>query len=394
MSDVLDQDGLHLKTLTELRDGLVADFETIYGADINTDPNSPDGQLLNIFAQAGEDLREILQQLNTSFDPDQSEGIILDQRVGINNIQRAGGTFTQTPVNITTDRALNLIGLDAEEETLNPEIPGLYTIKDDAGTEFYLLASYSFISASTQSLTFRAAEIGDVQVQINTITTPVEVVPGVTDINNPSGVTVQGEDEEPDVDLKIRRRQSTSISSVGFLDAMVAALNAIDGVTTAIVNENNTNITDGDGTLAKTVWIIVEGGDQDDIGAVIYAKKSAGAGMRGAVTVNVPRSIGGTFPVKFDRPINVNLYIRFTLTFPGGVFDDDFIKAQIVENIIWGVGAPATASTITTFVQSLNTGYQISSMEVSDDDITYVEILNTGDTQERFVNDVTRITIS
>lgn len=394
MSDVLDQDGLHLKTLTELRDELVTDFETIYGADINTDPNSPDGQLLNIFAQAGEDLREILQQLNTSFDPDQAEGVILDQRVGINNIQRAGGTYTQTPVNITTDRALNLVGLDSESETLNPQIPGLYTIKDDAGTEFYLIASYSFVGASTQSLIFRAASIGDIQVQVNTITTPVEIVPGVTGINNPSGVTVQGEDEEPDVDLKIRRRQSTSISSVGFLDSIESALNAISGVTTAIVNENNSNITDGDGTLAKTIWVIVEGGDQDDIGSVIYAKKSAGAGMRGAITVNVPRSTGGTFPVKFDRPINVNLYIKFDLALPGGVFDEDFIKAQIVENIIWPVGGTASASQITTFVQSLNANYQITNMLVSDDDITYVQILATGDTQERFVNDVARISIN
>jgi len=394
MSDVLDENGLQLKDLETLRTELEDNFKSIYGSDINLEPNSPDGQLVNIFAQAGADLREMLQQLNTNFDPDQAEGVVLDQRVAINNIQRAGGTYTQTPINITTDRALNLIGLDSESATLNPDIPGLYTIKDDSGTEFYLLSSYSFVGASTESLTFRAAEIGDIQVQVNTITTPVEVVPGVTDINNPSGATVQGVDEEPDITLKIRRKQSTSISAVGFLDSMEAALFSLDGVTTAIVNENNTGIVDADGTQPKTIWAIVEGGDSDEIGATIYAKKSSGSGMRGAQVVSVPRTGGGTFSAKFDRPTNVNLYIKFTLELPGGVYDEDFIKAQIVENIIWGVGADAVASTITTFVQSLNANYQITDMEVSDDDITYVQILAPGGKEERFVNDITRITIS
>jgi uncharacterized phage protein gp47/JayE len=72
--DVFDTTGLTVSTLSEIRADLEAKLKAIYGNDINIDPDSPDGQLINIFAQAGIDLREIILQINSSFDPDQAAG--------------------------------------------------------------------------------------------------------------------------------------------------------------------------------------------------------------------------------------------------------------------------------------------------------------------------------
>ena len=171
MSDILDSNGLQTKTLSELRDELIANYKIIYGNDINTDQNSPDGQIITIEAQVGEDLREILQQVNAGFDPDQALGRVLDQRVAINGITRNEGTYTFQNIEITTDRALNLIGLDGQANELNPTVSGLYTVKDAAGTLFYLLSSQVIAGAGTYSYNFRAAEIGQVEVTPNTITT-------------------------------------------------------------------------------------------------------------------------------------------------------------------------------------------------------------------------------
>lgn len=394
MPDTFDSTGLTVKTLTELREELEADYKEIYGDDINLDQNSPDGQVINIQAQEGVDLREVLSQINAGFDPDQAEGRVLDQRLALNNITRNGGTFTLAPVEITVDKALNLVGLDGESDELNPTISNLYTVKDDAGNEFFLLSSVSIASAGTDSYSFRAADIGDVQVLVNTITTPVTIIAGVTNINNTAAASSQGVDEESDADAKVRRRASTSISSVGYLDAIEAAIKDLDNVTTGIVLENDTDITDGDGIPPHSIWCIVEGGDNTEIGTVIYAKKSSGSGMRGAVEVEITRPNGAIFTSKFDRPIDADLYIQFNIVLPGGVIDTDNLKALIVENITWGVGADAVASQITAYVQSLNANYQISAMEVSDDDITYLEVVSTTLPIDRFVNDITRITIS
>jgi uncharacterized phage protein gp47/JayE len=394
MSDVLDADGLQTKTLAELITELEDDYKDIYGEDINVDQNSPDGQVLNILAQEGIDLRELLTLINAGFDPDQAYGRILDQRVALNGISRNGGTFTYQYVSITVDRALSLVGLDDDATEIDPAIENLYTVRDDAGTEFYLLESYDFVGAGTQSLLFRAADIGEVQTELNTITTAVTVVAGVTTINNPLAATSTGEDEETDAQLKVRRRGSVAVSSTGYLDGIEAALNDLAGVTTALVYENDTDSVDGDGTDPHTIWCIVEGGDPDDIGEVIYAKKSSGSGMRGDEEVDITRPNGSTFTAKYDIPGTEDLYIQFAIELIGGGYiDEDALKLSIVNGITWGIGSDAGSDDVTSFLKSLNSNYRVTEMEVSTNGSDWYEEVSVASPENRFVSAVARITI-
>lgn len=394
MPDILNEDGLQLKTLEEIRAELVADLKDIYGNDINVDPNSQDGQQINIFAQAAVDLREILQQINSGFDPDQSFGRVLDQRVAINGITRNGGTYTKTLVEITTDKALNLIGLDDQAEVLNPTVSNLFIVKDDAGTQWYLLLSVSFLTAETKSLEFRAAEIGQVEVQVNTITNPVTIIAGVTNINNPSGPLIIGRNEESDAKLKVRRRASVAIPSTGYLDGIEAALANLTAVTTARVYENNSNVIDPYGTLPHYIWAIVEGGDNNEIAEIIYKKKSSGSGMRGDEIVPVPRPDNREFIAKFDRPGTEDLWIRFSIAIiGGGTVDENYVKEQIVENLIWRIGDNAGADDVIDFLKNLNDRYRVTGMQLSKDDIVYLEVVLISSPKDRFVNDLSRIII-
>ena len=394
MPDILDSNGLTTKTLTEIRDELIANYKIIYGNDINTDQNSPDGQIITIEAQVAVDLREILQNVNAGFDPDQAFGRVLDQRLAINGITRNEGTYTFQDIEITTDRALNLIGLDGQANELNPTVSGLYTVKDDSGTLFYLLSSQVIVGASTTAFNFRAAEIGQVEVTPNTITTAETVIAGVTNINNPSGANSIGENEESDADAKTRRRVSTAITSIGNLDGLEAALKDLDGVTTALAEENDTNIIDANGTLPHTIWCIVEGGDPDEIGQVIYSKKTLGCGMRGDQIVSIPRTNNRTYNSQFDRPGNEDLYIRMSLTLPGESFDPDDVKTAIVENVLWLIGEDAEASVVTCYVKEYNPNFKITGMELSKDGIFWEEIVSVDLIKNRFINDTARITIT
>lgn len=393
MPDIFDKNGLQTKTLTELRDELIAKYKTIYGDDINVDQNSPDGQIINIEAQIGEDLREILQQVNAGFDPDQASGRTLDQRIAINGITRNEGTYTFQDIEVTTDRALNLVGLDAQANELNPIVSGLYTVKDDAGTLFYLLFSQVIAGATTTAFNFRAADIGQVEVTPNTITTAETVIAGVTNINNPSGANSIGDNEESDSNLKARRKISTAISSIGFLDGIEGSLNNLEGVTTAIVFENETEIIDSNGTEPHTMWAIVEGGSPSDIAQVLYSKKTVGCGMRGQQSVEVQRTNNRTFTAKYDIPGNEDLYIRFSLQSDGFVIDEENIKLQIVENVLWDIGKSADASTIISFVKSISSDYIITGMNVSKDGLSWLEIEQINEPQNRFLNNISRITI-
>lgn len=394
MPDLLDGNGLQTKSLSELKTELGDGYKVIYGNDINIDSNSPDGQKVDIEAQNGVDIREVLQNVNSGFDPDQAFGRVLDQRIAINGITRNEGTYTFQDIEITTDRALNLIGLDGQANELNPTVSGLYTVKDDAGTLFYLLSSQVIVGASTTAFNFRAAAIGQVEVTPNTITTGETVLAGITNINNPSGVNSIGENEESDAKVKVRRRISTAISSVGNLDGLEAALRDLDGVTTALAEENDTNVTDSNGTEAHTIWCIVEGGDPDEIGRVIYSKKTTGCGMRGDEVVQIPRTNSRFYNSRFDRPGNEDLYIRMSLSLPGKSFDPDDVKAAIVENVLWEIGGDAESSIISCYVKSYNSSFKITGVEVSKDNVFWDEIVSVDLIKNRFINDASRITIT
>ena len=191
MTDVLNEGGLTVKTLSEIITELEDGFRDIYGSDINVDQNSPDGQLINIMAQTMIDIRELAVAINNGFDPDQAVGVVLDQRVAINNIQRQGGTFTIQPIDITVDRTVDLDGLDDDFNLIDGEG---YTVQDADGNEFILVDSTT-ITAGSHSLNFRAREIGQVETTIGTITEPVTYVLGVTTINNSTGAIVTGKQE-------------------------------------------------------------------------------------------------------------------------------------------------------------------------------------------------------
>lgn len=394
MSDSFDANGLQVKNLNTLIAELTAKLQSIYGSDINVDPNSPDGQMIALYSQGGVDLRELLANVNAGFDPDQAEGITLDQRVALVAIQRGAGTFTTVDVDVDVAFALNLVGLDDQAAETQPSIPNLYTIKDNAGNQWFLLDSQSPGAAGTYTYTFRAANIGQVLVTANTITTPVTIVSGVLTVNNPSGAIELGENEEPDVSLRARFHTATTITSTGFADSLEALLRNLNAVASAFVYENDNAFTDGFGTLANTIWCIVDGGNPPDIAAAIFAKKGAGAGMRGAQTFAITRLDGQIFTAKWDVPNNVPLYIKFSVNKPGTGVDRTGMKTLIADGLFWGVGDDAVGDIVTTFVRGLDPAYRVTGMKLSTDNVTYTEIVLSTSPANRFTNSTAHMTIS
>lgn len=396
MSDIIDETGLQTKTLNEIIADLEAGFKEIYGVDINIDQNSPDGQLINIFAQSGIDIRELITGVYNSYNPDRAIGVQLDERVLINNITRKGGTYTIQPIVIVTDRTVSLVGLDADFN--NQEGEG-YTVQDNAGNEFILIDSDTLI-AGTHTLNFRARNIGLVETTVGTITTPVTVVLGVVSVNNASGALEVGEDQETDAQLRVRRSYSTSLNASAYLNGLLGTVLNIDGVSDAKLYENYTGSVDADGIPAHGFWLIAEGGANTDIADAIYKKKSYGSNMKGDVSVEIITASGQSFFAKFDRPTPKNLYIEFSIQplASGQTFDLTSLKNYIVSNLSYGIGEAAESSKITCIIkdgiaETGGLGVPVL-VEISDDDVTYVEYLETDTKDEEWTVDATRINIT
>ena len=387
MPNSFNANGLQVVTQDELVENLTQSFQTIYGEDINVESNSPDGQIINIFAQTLEDFYELLNQVFSSFDPDQAIGTVLDQRCAINGIQRKAGTYTYVNIDITADRSVTLDGVDQTSEDQ------AYTVSDNEGNLFVLVGT-SNLSTGTSSVQFRAKNVGNVEVLPNTITTPVTVILGVTSINNPAGAVVQGEDEETDAELRERRKRSLSISNQGYADGLLSALLNLSDVTSANVYQNRTGTTDADGLSGHSVWVIVRGGTDAEIGKVMDNKIAPGIGMKGSTTVSVLQSDGSYAQYKFDRPTAQTLYISLDLiALEGQAIDYDALKQQIASHFNFGPNETVDSSAIICYIKSIQEDIAVT-CQVSTDNLTWTTVVTPSTKDKYFEITTSSITIT
>lgn len=377
MSDLFNENGLQTATAPELLQDLETAFRAIYGEDVLLDSSTPDGQWLNILVQKGVDVRGLLMQLYNSFNPDNTQGAVLDQRCALNNVFRKAGTFTTVDVTIVTDRELTLQGLD--DQYNNPEATG-FTIQDNEGNRF-ILVNTTELSVGSNERRFRSEQLGQVIVAPHTLTVPVTIVLGVISVDNDTSGSL-GEDEESDANLKIRRRQSVSIGSFGYLNGLQGALLQLDGVNDAKVYENYTSSTDENGTPGHCIWVVMDGGATDEIAQTIYSKKCPGTNMRGNITYDITTPAQTTFTAKWDNVTDEDFYIKFNIKpiATGISFNLDAIKAYIQNNIDLKIGEFAETASITEIAQQAiesvgGQGYAVN-VQVSTDETTWVDYLS------------------
>lgn len=354
MANSFGPTGLSLATRDYWTSYFAQKFQEIYGSDVNLGSDTPDGQLIGIIVQVILDLQDLIANVNASFDPDQAQGVVLDQRVAINGIQRLGGTYTVTPITLVIDRPLNLYGIDQENDT-NAE--PVYTVADNEGNRWRLQDSQIGLLPGTHVLNFQAEEPGAQLTIPNTITIPVTIVLGVVSINNPTTYTSLGINEETDAQLKVRRQKSVSLASQGYYTGLLAALLNINGVTGAFIYENNTDSTDSDGVPSHSIWVIVGGSAADaDIADAIYRKRNAGCGMYGDQSYTITQINGTLFVVNWDTVIARTLFCRFTVTSIDGVISPNIeaIRDQLPAAFTIGVFEPVDTTALGTAVQSID----------------------------------------
>lgn len=390
MATELNQYGLSIASKAELDQAAQTQLTAIYGVDTIFDSNSSDGQYFGITTQATEDYLEVLLDVYNMFDPDNCIGTQQDNLYWINGIKRKGATFSYVNITITTDRSLTLQGLDAQANNID----GVgYTVADNIGNQWILLDTQSPSGAGTYTYSFRAKTLGAITSAPNTITVPVTVVIGVTSINNATGVSSLGEDGETDTQFNLRRNASFANKSYNSLDGLYSDLINLNGVVSAAVYENDSNIVDADGIPAHGFWVIVEGGSDADIANTIYVNAIKAIPSKGDETYDIVTIQGQVYTAKFDRPSSSNLYVKFNLK-PlrvGQNFDLTAIKNYIVANKTYMIGEYAETGSLTDVAMAAitntagpNTGTALSLL-ISDDDSTWVSYLNAADKKSKWI---------
>lgn len=387
--------GIVTQSLSEIRDDLVLKFQSIYGSDINIDQNSPDGQFLNILAQEKKDILDLCVQYYNNLDTERVVGIPQQILYKLNGLTIKAFDYSYVYVNVVATKAVNIQGIPLAQEK-SADATG-YTVVDTNGNRWILVTgtndSTVSLTAGNNLLNFRAADLGSVTALPNTITVMETIVAGISGVNNPANNYETGATGELDSEFRLRRNKSVTLPAQGFEDALEAQLLSLATVSQAKVYSNRTAAT-ANGIPAHTVWVIVEGGADTDIGNLIYYNVPPGIPMKGEEEVTITRPNQSTDTVKFDRPTSVPLYVQMNIKVLSGAIDTTYIKQQLAQTT-FEIGESAESVSIAAQVKEIisanGTPYDV---EVSVDGTNYSEIVTPTGLDEFFVISTNNVNIT
>lgn len=268
-----------------------------------------------------------------------------DISLGINDAELAAYALILNNINIAytnsgDDPIAILDGLATEINnnfiTLEANVEGdaliIETIVDDVGLSQVFTSEGININSVTNNGSFVSNEEGRIVVPANSIDIIETPVSGWLSVNNrESGET--GRDIETDVELRIRRNQSLRVSGSGTVEALRSRLLNLDGVITASIFENTSN--DQVGNLPPHSFeSLVQGGQDEDIGSVLWNYKPAGILTYGEIDVIVNDSTGQQQVVSFSRPTTLYVYVTVNITKDGTGDYPDNAESVIKEAIV------------------------------------------------------------
>ena len=293
--------------------------------DLNTEPETPAGQLIDSQTAAIVDKDSEVLYLAQQFNPLTAEGIWQDALGEIYFLKRKLAT-SSTAVCVCTGLAGTVIQagsvIKSTEDNSEWVCAGTVTIPQG--------------QSSVQAM-FTASQPGPVTASPDTLTRIVTVTPGWDAVTNPAAA-VAGSSQESQAAFENRRYNSVAANARGSVNALYGTIANLEGVLDALVLENTTSEPRQEWGVTipgHSVWISVVGGQDADIAEAIYRKKDAGCGTAGNTQVMF-QDIGlpwkPIYTYSIERPAPLPFGVRVTIRKIGSMAYDitEKIKAAIL----------------------------------------------------------------
>lgn len=380
------QTGFSVSETSDIRDevaqGWVDAFKEQGRPDLNTDPETPQGQLIDSQTAAIHQKDVELAFLAQQFNPQTASGRWQDALAKIYFISRKPAinstcVCTLTGINGTTVTAGALIRSTYDQT--------LWSLNGDA----------TIGSDGTTTATFTCQSEGAIQAGAATLTQIVTTVPGWDAVTNATAAEV-GQLVESQAAFEVRRYQSVALNGRSTTAAVYARVAEVNNVIAAYVTDNKTNVNktvDGYTLSPHSIYVAVIGGDDDDIAEAIYNSVSAGCDYNGNTTVNVTDpNTRAVEAVAFMRPTQLPLYVKVTIQDDGNLPDGyKTIVQRAVYNNFYGLDTSTTISGEAILRVIMNTDLyasrflpsilnadisQLLRVEISSDNSTWVDFIH------------------
>lgn len=312
--------GISKPTFSDVLASLQAIYQSIYGSDVNLDPDTQDGQLLSAFASAINDSNNATVAAYNAFSPATAQGVGLSSVVKINGLQR------NIPSRSTVDVAI--VGVTGTQIRNG-------IVSDGFGQRWLLPHGVVLIPlGGTITVTATAELEGDLQAPAGSVTDIATPTRGWQTVTNPADA-IPGAPVEIDADLRRRQSISTSKPSQTITTGILAEVANLPGIQRAQIYENTTGSPDTDGIPGHSIAVVVAGGDLQEIADAIALKKPPGCGTFGATTETVIDPGGVSIDINFDIMAPVPIVVEIDLTAAAGYASTtgDEISARIAAYI-------------------------------------------------------------
>jgi uncharacterized phage protein gp47/JayE len=305
------------------------EYEADTGLTMDWRAEDPLGALTaNMAARLGE-LGEASQAVYDAFNPNNATGIHLDDIGLIRGVPRSPATYSQATVTLTGTAG-----------TVIPEGKIVEGGGSDGRARWRTTEDVTIGGGGTVDVIVRAEEIGRVVAtvgQIDAIVTPEE---GWTSVTNAADAT-PGDDIESDSDYRARQQESLQIGGGRTRNTLVAELLALDGVTAAVVLENDTiaPVTVAGVNLDPISVCVVVAPDtlttdqQKEVARVIFDQLPVGTAMVGSdVEATIEILSGQTYTVVFDFAADLNVTVAIEVELDSG-YDLEDVEETIQEAV-------------------------------------------------------------
>ena len=298
------------------KDDILAEYEslfkTIFG-DINTDPSTPQGQIITSLTQIDLATISYLENLANAFFFGGSGDFLDKWAWNLYRVTRKQGTPSSVLIKITGRPTT--------------DIPNDFTISD--GSENYIIEAPTRIGENGEVIAkFNNIAINDFVAKANTITQIVTNVDGVERVNNENNAT-QAICRETDAELFNRCLYFGSTATNSSFRSILANVAQVKGVNRIAGAENVANqnkIINGVELTPHSICIVVDGGEAQEIAEAIQKSRATGCDMVG--DIEIPLYIDKQkYIYRFYRPKTVAIKVKVTVSQANsGLIRADFEK--------------------------------------------------------------------
>lgn len=306
----IDSTGLETKPIETILEEVSQEQTDQISDSLNTSSTSPLGQANASIANQLAALWELAQEAVAAQKPAEASGQHLTDVAELTGTIRNGATYSQVYATCTLTAGTYAAG-DLVAHTISEPTARFANVEEVVSP-----------GGAVTGILFQAEDAGPVRANSGTLTVIAESVAGWSAVTNPEDASL-GALIESDTALRVRRAQEQARTGSATADAVRVDVADVEGVTYCVVLENDTDDVDGNGQDPHSLQVVVEGGDDQDVAAAIWASKAGGIKAFGTTTEAVTDEMGYSHTVGFTRPTETDVYLDIAFTVDTALYPGD-----------------------------------------------------------------------